>query len=472
MRLVLGLLLLVLVSGEQLAADTLKLRTRTAAGPLRVSIVYDSGREDWAEYLAAKVPGYVQAAEKYFRHALEKPRRLIIEGCVDCQSRLENRHIYLDYDESRISNPALIYHELTHLWLGYQWGPTCQEWLMEGACSFSPLAMDAAGFLDLSARDKHEILNNWGYHSDHASDVPDRALCPRGWKDKRLRYIKTFKLHKILYETLGHAKYRNFLRALFTSRPPDNTAALRLLNAQKKASWKRILSGWVFGGRYRRISFDDFLIDGDADGLSAAEEALFHTSKTSPDTDSDLLPDGAEVALGLNPNHADANASAEIAEHGPFIDGDDSEWTFFDYLSSTEPSGDSTGSEWADMTGMKYMIRADTLYLSVETAAKPEAREDIFFDALIDTTADGHSDREAAFWLKYTAWPWIYNDVLEESELPWNMSAARGDTLELAVPLSLLGTLPDTIHLLPIIRDDVAKVNFDEWDSWVSVAVP
>lgn len=469
---ILGSLLALLVFHELLAAEELKLRTRTSAGALRASIIYESGRADWAQYIASKLPAYMRAAEKYFKKPLGKPRRLIIEGCVGCQSRLENRHIYLDYDESRVSNPALLYHELTHLWLGYQWGPICQEWLMEGASSFAPLAMNAAGYLALSTRDKYEVRNNWGYYSDHASDVPDKALCPRGWKDKRLRYIKTFKLHKILYETLGHAKYRNFLRSLFNSRPRNNTAALRLLDAQKKASWKRILSGWVFGGRYRQISFDDFLTDGDADGLSTAEEALFHTSKVSPDTDGDLLPDGAEIALGLNPNRTDANASVEIEAHGPFIDGNDSEWTFFDYQSVLEPSGDSSVGDWADLISMKYLIRSDVLYLSVSSAAAPLAQGDIFFDTLIDTTADGQSDHEVAFWLKYPAWPWHYDDVLAQSELPWNLSAARGSTLEMAIPLSLLGAMPDTIHLLPIIRDDVAGLNFDAWDSWVSVPIP
>jgi hypothetical protein len=210
------------LSGERLAADTLKFHTRTDAGPLRVTLVYEAGREDWAQYIAEKVPGFVQAAEKYFRHPLKKPRRLIIEGCVDCQSRLENRHIYLDYDESRISNPALLYHELTHLWLGYQWGPVCQEWLMEGACSFSPLAMSAAGFLALSERDKHEILNNWGYHSDHASDVPDKALCPRGWKE-RLR--QRLSLHKILYETLATQNGETFCALLYL-RPGQHSRSM------------------------------------------------------------------------------------------------------------------------------------------------------------------------------------------------------------------------------------------------------
>ncbi|NDF33061.1 MAG: hypothetical protein EB157_00670, partial [Euryarchaeota archaeon] len=52
--------------------------------------------------------------------------------------------------------------------------------------------------------------------------------------------------------------------------------------------------------------------DWDGDGLTNAEETAEGTDPTNPDTDNDGLPDGWEVAYGLNPNSAsDANADPD-----------------------------------------------------------------------------------------------------------------------------------------------------------------
>ena len=52
--------------------------------------------------------------------------------------------------------------------------------------------------------------------------------------------------------------------------------------------------------------------DWDGDGLTNAEEQNAGTDMNNPDTDNDGLPDGWEVAYGLNPNWAgDANADPD-----------------------------------------------------------------------------------------------------------------------------------------------------------------
>ena len=57
---------------------------------------------------------------------------------------------------------------------------------------------------------------------------------------------------------------------------------------------------------------DDGGADWDGDGLTNAEEQNAGTDMNNPDTDNDGLPDGWEVAYGLNPNWAgDANADPD-----------------------------------------------------------------------------------------------------------------------------------------------------------------
>ena len=52
--------------------------------------------------------------------------------------------------------------------------------------------------------------------------------------------------------------------------------------------------------------------DADSDGLTNAQEInIYHTNPLLADTDGDGLPDGWEVAMGLNPNVADANGDAD-----------------------------------------------------------------------------------------------------------------------------------------------------------------
>ena len=235
----------------------------------------------------------------------------------------------------------------------------------------------------------------------------------------------------------------------------------------KRHNWKRFFKGWVVGSTYKEISLKRFWQDPDFDGLSSAREFCTHTNKNNYDSDGDSLPDGAEVQMGTNPRMPNSNASSLIDSFGPFIDGNDFEWNFYEQSTVSDSTGDVNGSDWADMSDMSYRLHDDVLSLKIKTTGQPTSDSNLFFDVLVDNDFDGVTDDEFGFFLRYPNHPWRYNYDSNSSDAPTGLKTARGAVIEIAIPLSLIPS--NSFQIIPIIRNNSTKINYDQWDTWVPI---
>lgn len=448
-------------------AAELNTALQAKAGLLNLTIRYDAGQDEWAQNTAEEAALYIPLVEQYLGVAIPAKGFVDINGCESCGAKLEGGQIYLPYSSSAIGNPSVLFHEIGHYWFGYQGRPKCQDWLAEGIASFLPVALRHNGLLSDTLPYHEEIERWWGLWWLPSSDVADVPLCPFSESLRNRLYAKSFKLQHIMYLTLGAQRYQSFLKALVRRRPLNNKAVIKMLERIKHRNWRRFLSGWVLGPNYRFIAMNEFLIDSDGDLLSRAEEKVFKLSDSEPDSDNDLIPDGAEIYYGLNPKKADSGGADFIRQKGPFIDGNELDWPFFSWHELTDPAGDQSGPAWADLLELRYAIQDSTLYVLLRTNGPPPASDQIFFDILVDTDADGHTQDEFAFWLSNPHWPWHYNYAADSSTNPYHLYAGLGSVIEMSIPLGEISA--ESFRILPIIRDHQAGQNLDRWSEWIEV---
>ena len=463
--------LLVLMAGLVLSAQAgeLQVDTTTRSGPLRLTVRFKDGKEAWAQSILDESPPYIRKVERYLKSPLRWNRYLIIEGCDNCTSRaeLQQHTIYLDYRYSSPEDVSVLFHEIDHLWFYYYVNRSSEEWLIEGISSFLPTAMREARMLEDKALYHETIDRYWGRDVPLGESIADTPLYPFNEGKRSLVYLKSYRIQYLLHCMLGQKKYLSFVKrvAVLTRRSPSRIVAL--LNGYKTANWKRVLTGWVLRGGYRGISMNDFILDADSDGLSRAREYCERTNSARYDSDGDSLPDGAELLLGRNPRRADADGAALLAQYGPFTDGSDADWAPFSPLRATDPADDSTGPAWSDMRELMLLVKDEMLHVVVKTAAAPPESSTVFFDMLVDTDGDNQTNEEFAFFLRTPMYPWQYSYATEQATQLDGLKGARGAVLEMAIPLAALGAGP--FRVLPIIRDDTAKANYDEWGEWVVV---
>jgi hypothetical protein len=338
--------------------------------------------------------------------------------------------------------------------------------MVEGVVSYLPLAMAEAGKLNLDSGQLGVLRGHWGFRQGFFQ--PDAPMLtdfrPKGGEWFLTWYRKTFKLQYLLHRRLGAEKYRRLLQTFYADFPVnDSTAVLSMLNGLQPGDWPGFLSGWVFPGAYARFSPSAFL-DRDGDGLLDVEEYFAGTNSSNPDTDGDMIPDGAEMRLKTDPLQKDPPETA--ARYGPFVDGNPAEWELFRFKMTRDALGDSSGGPALDLAAMSYLIRGGMLHVMVRTRGTPRPKPKVMFQVLADTDGDGQYDRNFGFFLDNPALPWLY--VVSEGVRPLpGLKAAIGRVFEMAIPLK--GFRGKAVRILPILRDQAAGKTLDAWGRWVIV---
>ena len=401
-------------------------------GNVSINVYYDSGYRQWADYQLAAAQTYLPAAETYLNAALPKENSFNI--CGQEQVIIWGREyggqntwdeILLKYDESPIGSLSIPYHELTHYWFP----ATNICWLYEGIVSFLSYEMIDSGDLILTDDEADSILPYWGFYNVDYYDSDDPLITDfrnsGSYVQQSFYYQKSFKVQYILFKELGASGYQSFIRQLYSQAPlADENDVITLLNSIKVIDWNSFLTGWVFSGAYTTIAYDDF-DDIDFDGLLSVDEIYLGTQKDNPDSDNDLIPDGEELELGLDPTVS--NSSAYVETYGPFVDGLLGDWSYISNASLTDSSGDQTnaGSEY-DFVNLNYVMRSNMLYFAAETAAAPLRVSNVIFDVLIDTDFDYYTDIEYFFILDGSG-AWTYTTATGENDTVEGHAGAAND---------------------------------------------
>jgi len=345
--------------------------------------------------------------------------------------------------------------------------------------------MIQAGYLEPEKYPIEAIYRHWGLFQMIPEKVKDMPVVPdfRSFANKDLDaqfgffYTKTFKIQYLLYKELGPENYREFLIWLNGRKYSDSGTDLipAKLKEMKSIDWKEFLSGWVYAGKYHKISFGNFG-DTDRDGLIDVDEMYGGSDYQNPDTDSDMIPDGAELRLGTDPLKADPLST--VKKYAPFADGLPYEWKYVTSLKHYDAVGDGDKKTGFDFTELQYTLRGNVLYVAVQNMHAFTPKDNYLFDILIDTDFDGKTDYEAAFMTPAPMMNWIYRDGPKNSFNPTNLQCAwnnyklsDGKTVscfEMKISLDEIGS-PKALQILPIIRDTVASKNFDEWNGWVEI---
>lgn len=466
-----GLLILLpqILAGTPASCLEMSVQTRTRSGPLTLTVRFKEGKRDWAQSILDESPDYIRKVERYMNSPLGWNEFMIIEGCDNCTSRAElsEHKIYLDYRYSTPEDVSVLFHEINHFWFYYFANRSSEEWLIEGISSFLPNALRDMKLLPDRPLYREVIDSYWGIDWPIDSSLKDVPLYPFNEGKRRLVYTKSYRLQYLFYCILGEKNYRSFVRKISSTQKRRPPFVIATLKRYKRLNWKRILSGWVIGRKYRSVSLADFTNDGDSDALSRAREYCLKTDASKYDTDSDSLPDGAEVALGRNPRRPDADGHELLLQHGPFADGSDADWAPFQATHSIDPPEDVRGPGCADMHEMLTIIRNGSLHVLVKTASLPQKPEKIFFDILVDTNSDFYTDEEFAFFLNTPAYPWHYSPSSDSSNSLAGLKAASGDYIEMVIPLSAIPS--QSFQILPIIRNNDTKENYDTWENWVAI---
>ena len=465
--------LLKIIAGRLAGAAELRGEVTLSRGSLPLTVVYGPGREIWARYVLERTRSYLPAVESYLGVKLpyrgtiriEGHRRVTLNGKWVGGLNWPLGTLRMEYNLLRVGNPALLYHELGHFWFGLR-GREELPWMVEGVVSYLPLAMAEAGHFPLAPGQAGVLRGHWGFRlGNFEPDAPMlKDFRPKGVKWFRAWYRKTFKLQYLLHRQLGGGKYRRLVRSFHAGFPVnDSTAVSSMLNGLQPGDWTGFLSGWVFPGAYAGFSPRSFL-DRDGDGLLDVEEHFARTDPAKTDTDGDLIPDGAELALGTDPLGWDPPEMA--ARHGPFADGDPAEWKLFRSSVARDALGDSSGGAGMDFATMSYLIRGGMLHVMVRTRGTPRPKPKVMFQLLADTDGDGQWDRNFGFFLDNPAMPWLY--VVSEGVRPLpGLKAAMGRVFEMAIPLK--GFRGRAVRIFPILRDQAAGKNLDAWGRWVVV---
>jgi len=460
--------------------NTLPCSVKLTNGTISYTIQYDEGKKEWAGYIKKMTNIYLEAAEIYLSVPFPKDSGFVIDGREEVYLHLKGSsldgvkiggynlwdEVALEYGISEIGNPALVFHELGHFWF-----PDGElKWMLEGVVSYLPLAMADEGMLELDKSEYAKIRNHWGLeYTQYETDLP--LLYDFRGKNENTRsffYMKTFKLQYLLHRELGKDGYSKLLSkysSIIKNCSSDDL--LLLLNTYKKSAWKDFLTGWVFPGKYGDVRYDDFS-DPDCDNLLSIDEYYIKTRPDKADSDGDLVPDGTELALGLDPLKSAGKKQTQqiIMEHGPFIDGEKTDWELLPCVIKQDKVDDAEKSEY-NMLSMWYGFRGGYLSLYVKTGNPPMRGENIMFDVLADLDADGKTDREFAFRLDNPSQTWTYYYATGTHENIDNLYGGLNSGFEISIPRDSIGGA--MFRILPIVRDWEKEVNFDEWDRWVPV---
>jgi hypothetical protein len=450
------------------------------SGKISYTITYNRGKSEWADYVETMANRFLKAAENFLSIPFPRGSGFIIQGREEVIFSMKGSpldgvriggynlwdEVALEYGISPVGNPALLFHELGHFW--FPDGE--QKWLLEGIVSYLPLAMADAGTLALENKEYTEIQTHWGLrYTSYGKDFPlEKDFRGKDNDNRSFFYMKTFKLQYLLDREMKRDTYREFL-PLYQGIMKDCSTKdlLGLLQRHKKRDWKSFLSGWVFPGPYQHYAYTDFS-DPDCDTLLSIDEVYLKTDPGKGDTDNDRIPDGTELLLGLDPRVPEGKKEQVrlIEEHGPFIDGEKSDWQVLPGVTAREQGGDGTEKVY-DLISLMFGLRGEFLVIFAETTKPPVRKEFMMFDLLVDYDMDNKTDREFAFRLDNPHYNWMYLSKTGNHRQVDGLTSGLNSGCEMRIPVGAIGS--DKFRILPIIRDWKKEVNSDEWDNWVLV---
>ena len=480
------ILILFIISPAELhpqsQGGTLPGKAALSVGPVEYAVSYQEGRRDWAEYIRAVTGRFLEASEKYLARRFSRSESFSVNGREEVTHRgfrvggmNLGDSVELEYGIRRTGEPALLFHELGHFWYAYSSGGDGSNeelsWLIEGIVSFLPVAMREAGFFEFSDSEYRAIQLHWAFE-DHKREkdlpVAHDFRFETGGDFSGFFYIKTFKIQYLLFKELGPEGYRRSLREIPTvSATGTNRQILAVLNRLKPADWHSLLSGWVFPGDYRVVSYSDFR-DVDCDGLLSVDEHFLGTDPRNGDTDGDALPDGTEREFGLDPVSADPDEKvAELTfRFGPFIDGTAVDWGYLPCVVLEAATGGAEEPAF-DFSRLFFNLRDGHLNVAVGTRASPVPRPGMIFDLLVDLDFDRQPELEFAFSLDNPSHSWIYRHATKKAETLPALKGAMNSIFEMAVPLSSIGK--SRFQIIPVIHDLEKGKNYAEWKSWIEI---
>ena len=275
---------LVVVAAAAAPAERGRVLVQLAEGGVGVDVEASGGPAGWAHYYRGTTARYLEALERYlevpFHHAAAPyfaaaPAEAAAPPAIRLIGRQEvvlqgqrvgglnnsaglfdaERAILVEYGLAGLGTPALVLHELGHFYF-YDLPDGETAWLTEGIASFLPLAVAAAGELQLVADEAVAIASHWGAGSTAPAATADLPLGTdfRFSHPNRfgLWYEKTFKVQLILYAELGADGYRQLLRAVLADRTVHATTSgvVATLTKLQPGNWDKVLSGWVSPGLY------------------------------------------------------------------------------------------------------------------------------------------------------------------------------------------------------------------------------
>ncbi len=279
---------------------SLELPLKLSAGPAVLIVRHEPRHELAARYVGRMSQAYLPAVERLLERPLRLPsRKIIIHGRGESIHSPEDVNVSL---EGALESPALLFHELGHLWFGLAGGSV--EWFDQGVVSYLAIALHEHGLLRLSPQELRNVRSAWSWaQTDWADDFALREFAP-GRKSSRVLYDKSFKVQYLLHRELGRAGYARLLRDILQAkRRLSETELFTFLDRGKARDWKQFLSGWVLTGPYHTFSPTSFA-DRDEDRLIDVEEHYLRTDPARADSDGDGYADGWEVASGHDPLQA------------------------------------------------------------------------------------------------------------------------------------------------------------------------
>ncbi len=452
------------ITGEEgitpLATDRLHVSGYVALMEINLEIIvtYQGNKKDWAEYILERAIQYLPVIEKYLNAPLPyqiQDNTLYIQGEDSPEYNGNyaggfnaNNYIVLDYDVVPLGQPATLLHELNHFWFG-----PYPKWFREGVNNFIPVALEMGNYFPFDFNIKAALDRQYFYNYNPEFDIPvyNYHLLGLTGEEYLICHQKNLKIQYLIYQELGMYNYRLFLQGLLRFGPvKEDQALMEILSEYKEIDWTSFFSGWIFPGAYQNINISDF-VDIDSDGIISVDEIYYGTDPDNPDSDGDLIPDGAELELHLNPLFKDSMET--VIENGPYIDGLLYDWEYYTYNTISDPEGDSSIGQF-DITYVHYFVRNNTLYIAFNTKESIDKfdRYRIYF--YFDINLDVYSDLYFPVDRKIQTIINMYNFNTEIWYNTLKVKCVIQDTVEISIPLDDIGVQSFQFYI--IIKDYVA----------------
>lgn len=443
-------------------------------GKIPLYITFDKGKEDWANYTINRAKLYLVAIEDFLDLPFPNPGYILFNcySTINGASGIYSHNwIQLTYTNTGKDCGTLL-HEIGHAWFNSGTIKN-QDWFHESIVEFLPYAIYRNKTLGFSIKENNDLLLKLNDYKT-CTDVYDKSMIYYNTNRNSMvgnnyffYYGKSVKIQNILMNELGINNYRTFLKDIYLNRQlADEHQIVNILTRIKSIDWNVLLSGWMFDGNYNKIKISDFY-DSDFDKLTSFDEIYLGTNPNIADTDNDLIPDGVEVELGLNPLVVNSSLSSKYA---PFVDGKFNDWSVINFGEYTEGL-DTTIANYNpsyDLIKMNYHFNDTMCFIALHTVSKPINVDDLRIYLFIDIDFDGKQDYQIGV-SSLNDNNNIMNNATKITTywVPYMLNHTN-DVFEISFPLSILNN-KTSFSIKPSIRNQVLNQYQDIWESFVKI---